>query len=179
MVDAEELSTERISSRGNEVCAKMWQQERSSGKSWRLGAAAGRGCEAEGLVGTHGQVFTPARPWKQAEYPSAYQLIRRMHYMYAHTQEHTHTHAHTYTHTVEYYSAQTSEMRMFTGTQMDLQDYHTKWNKPDRKANIINCLHVESEKESTNGLIYKADINPWIEKTNLWLLKRKRVKGIN
>ena len=46
--------------------------------------------------------------------------------MYAHTQEHTHTHAHTYTHTVEYYSAQTSEMRMFTGTQMDLQDYHTK-----------------------------------------------------
>ena len=103
MVDAEELSTERISSRRNEVCAKMWQQERSSGKSWRLGAAAGRGCEAEGLVGTHGQVFTPARPWRQAEYPSAYQLIRRMHYMYAHTQErtraHTHTHTHRHTHT--------------------------------------------------------------------------------
>ena len=36
---------------------------------------------------------------------------------------------------------------------------------------------MESEKESANGLIYKADINPWIEKTNLWLLKRKRVKG--
>ena len=50
--------------------------------------------------------------------------------MYAHTRErtraHTQTHTDTHTHMLEYYSAQTSEMRMFTGTQMDLRDYHTK-----------------------------------------------------
>ena len=60
MVDSEELQTERISGRRNEVCGKMWPQERSSGTIWKLGAAAGR-CEVKGLVGTHGQGFTTAR----------------------------------------------------------------------------------------------------------------------
>ena len=76
----------------------MWPQERSSGTIWKLGAAAGR-CEVKGLVGTHGQGFTTARTWKQAERPSAYQLIRRMCYMYTHTQARMRTHTHTHTHT--------------------------------------------------------------------------------
>ena len=39
--------------------------------------------------------------------------------------------------------------------------YHTKWSKPDRERKIIiwYCLYVESKKNDTNELIYKAEID--------------------
>ena len=51
------------------------------------------------------------------------------------------------------------------------RDYHTKGSKPDRERQISQyCLYVESKKKKdTNELIYKTEIDPQIQKTNLWL----------
>ena len=59
------------------------------------------------------------------------------------------------------------------------RDYHTKWSKSDRKTNIIYHLQVESSKNDTKRLIYKAEINSQILKSNLWLPKGIMGRGVN
>ena len=49
-----------------------------------------------------------------------------------------------------------------------------------RKMNIIwHGLYVQSKKNDTNELIYKREIDPQTQKTNLWLPRRKAGREIN
>ena len=48
------------------------------------------------------------------------------------------------------------------------RDYHTKWSKPDRERQISwYCLYVESKRKDTNELIYRTEIDPQTQKTDL------------
>ena len=56
------------------------------------------------------------------------------------------------------------------------RDYHTKWSKPDRERQVsydITYMWNLKIKNDTNELIYKTEINPQTQKTNLLLPKGK------
>ena len=59
------------------------------------------------------------------------------------------------------------------------RDYHTKWSKSDRGRQILWChLYVECKKKnSTNELVYKAEIKSQLQETNLWLPGQKGGEG--
>ena len=62
---------------------------------------------------------------------------------------------------------------LFAATWMDLKIIILS-GISQRKTNIIQYhLYAESEKKDTNELIYKTEIEPQTQKTNLWLPKGK------
>ena len=80
---------------------------------------------------------------------------------------------------MEYYSAiKKNKIMPFAATcsSMDgLRDYHTKWSKPDRerKTSYDIAYMWNLQKNDTNELIYKTEIDPQTQKTNLELAKGK------
>ena len=60
----------------------------------------------------------------------------------------------------------------FAATWMDLEIIIPS-EVSQTKTNIIYRLNVESKKNDTNELIYKTEIDPQTEKTNLQLQKGK------
>ena len=59
------------------------------------------------------------------------------------------------------------------------RDYYNKWSKPDREIQIsYDITYVWNlKKNDTNELIYKTEIDPQTQKTNLWLPKGNGGRG--
>ena len=55
------------------------------------------------------------------------------------------------------------------------RDCHTEWSKSDRERQISynSAYRWNLKKKGTNELIYKTEIESWIQKTNLWLPEDK------
>ena len=77
--------------------------------------------------------------------------------------------------TVEYYSAiKKNEVMSFTATWMDLEIIklsEVRWTEKDKYH--MTSLIYEIQKNNTNELIYKSEINSQTQKTNLWLPRGK------
>ena len=59
------------------------------------------------------------------------------------------------------------------------RDYHTKQSNSDRGRQVsYDITYIWNlKKKDTDGRIYKTEIDSQIQKTNLWLLKRKEGEG--
>ena len=85
--------------------------------------------------------------------------------------------AHIYIHNGILLSHKQNEIMLFAAVQMDLEIIMPS---EVSQTDIIPPLICEIlKKNNTNELIYKAEIDPRAQKSNLWLPKQKEERGID
>ena len=86
-----------------------------------------------------------------------------------------HSHSHSHTHTHNGIVVIKNEIMLFEATWIDLEIFMLSKVSQIKTNHIITRMW--NQRNDTNELVYKAEIDSWFYKTKLWLSKGKSGDG--
>ena len=109
-------------------------------------------------------VFTIARSWKQPKCPSTAEWVKKIWYIY----------------TMEYYSViKRNETGSFVETWMDLETVIQSEVSQKEKNKYCILTHIcVIQKNGTDELVCKAEIETQMQRTNVWTPRRESGVGV-